>query len=126
MSPRTAPKKQANNTLPKKKAPVRTSWKKGQTGNPNGRPPKGYSITEYFQEMFGANPEVKEALAKAILTKALRGDVTAQKLLWSYMDGQPPQTIKHSGVIGSLDFSDSGDALKTLFTTYEQALKNST
>ena len=71
--------------------PVSTSWKPGESGNPNGRPKKGYSITEWFQEMFKAQPEVKDALAKSIVKKALEGDIAAQKLVWNYMDGMPQQ-----------------------------------
>lgn len=69
------------------------SFKPGQSGNPNGRPPKGYSITEWFKEMLNSKPEVKDAIGKSIMKKALEGDTTAQKMVWSYMDGMPKQTI---------------------------------
>lgn len=72
---------------------VKTSFKKGQSGNPNGRPPKGYSITEWFKEMLDSKPEVKDAIGKSILKKALEGDITAQKLVWNYMDGMPADSI---------------------------------
>jgi len=65
------------------------SFKPGQSGNPNGRPPKGYSITEWFKEMLKSQPEVKDAIGKSIIKKALEGDSTAQKLVWNYMDGLP-------------------------------------
>jgi len=77
--------------------PVSTSWKEGQSGNPNGRPPKGYSITEWFKEMLNSKPEVKEAIGKSIMKKALEGDTTAQKMVWQYMDGMPKQTLEHEG-----------------------------
>lgn len=98
--------------------------KKGAQANPNGRPPKGYSITEYFREMIASQPEKKKKLVNAIFEKALQGDVSAQKMIWQYMDGQAPQTINHAGVIGSLNLQDDPDALKTLFATYSTALKN--
>lgn len=69
-----------------------TQFKPGQSGNPNGRPKKGYSITEWFREMLSSKPEVKEELGKAILDKAKAGDPTALKLIWNYMDGMPQQT----------------------------------
>lgn len=72
------------------------SWKKGQSGNPNGRPKKGYSITEWFQEMFTADPEAKDKLGKAIYDKALKGDIAAQKIVWNYMDGMPQQKLDHT------------------------------
>lgn len=70
---------------------TQTSFKPGQSGNPEGRPPKGYSITEWFKNMLGSNPEVKDAIGKSIMKKALEGDTTAQKMVWSYMDGMPQQ-----------------------------------
>lgn len=77
--------------------PVSTSWKPGESGNPNGRPPKGYSITEWFKNMLNSNPEVKDAIGKSIMKKALEGDTTAQKMVWQYMDGMPQQKIEHEG-----------------------------
>ncbi len=73
------------------KAATPASYKPGQSGNPKGRPKKGYSITDWFQNMLASTPEVKETLGKSILRKALEGDATAQKLIWNYMDGMPEQ-----------------------------------
>lgn len=55
---------------------------------------KGYSITRMMQEMLSSMPEAREAIGKAIIKKALEGDIAAQKLVWNYMDGMPPQTIR--------------------------------
>lgn len=68
-------------------------FKPGQSGNPAGRPPKGYSITEAFRNMLGAQPEVKAQIVEAIKDKALKGDPAAQKLIWQYMDGMPSQAV---------------------------------
>ena len=68
-------------------------FKPGQSGNPKGRPKKGYSITEWFKNMLASNPEMKDELGKSIMAKALKGDPTALKLVWNYMDGMPKQTI---------------------------------
>ena len=67
--------------------------KKGADANPNGRPPKGYSITEWFQEMLKANPDKRDAIGASIMAKALEGDSAAIKLVWNYMDGMPKQGI---------------------------------
>lgn len=67
--------------------------KRGAEANPNGRPKKGYSITETVKEMFGNEPKAKQALARVILTKALDGDIAAIKILWQYMDGMPQQNV---------------------------------
>jgi len=77
--------------------------KPGETRNPNGRPPKGYSITEWFREMMGKNPKIKDAIGKSILKKALEGDIAAQKLIWNYMDGLP---IAKNEVHGNLTIAD--------------------
>jgi hypothetical protein len=78
-----------------------TSFKPGNNANPNGRPKKGYSITEWFKEMLNSKPEVKDAIGKSIMKKALEGDSTAQKLVWSYMDGLPPQNLNIGGQEGN-------------------------
>lgn len=84
-------------------AKTRTSFKKGEIHNPNGRPLKGYSITEWFKEMFKSNPKIKEAIGKSIIQKALEGDSTAQKLVWNYMDGLPQ---------GFVDVTSMGEKLE--------------
>lgn len=71
---------------------IKNLKKKGADANPNGRPKKGYSITEWFKEMLDSKPEVKDAIGKSILKKALDGDSAAQKMVWQYMDGMPTQS----------------------------------
>ena len=68
-----------------------TRFRLGQSGNPNGRPPKGYSITETLRSMMNEQPELKYTLGKKILEKALDGDIKAIELIWAYMDGRPRQ-----------------------------------
>lgn len=80
------PEKQEENRNP--------SWfKPGESGNPNGRPPKGYSITEAVKKMLSEKPEVKAAIIEKIIAAAKGGDMTAAKMIWSYMDGQAAQAI---------------------------------
>lgn len=69
----------------------------GHTANPNGRPPKGYSITEAFRSMLSADPEAKKQIVESIKSKALQGDSAAQKLVWNYMDGLPPASSEDPG-----------------------------
>ena len=68
-------------------------FKKGVSGNPNGRPKKEHSITEAIRGMMDEKPEVKKALAQKILQMALQGDITAIKTLWNYIDGMPKQDM---------------------------------
>lgn len=65
----------------------------GNTANPNGRPKKGYSITEAFRTMLSAEPEVKAQIVQSIKDKALAGDPAAIKMVWEYMDGKPKQPV---------------------------------
>jgi hypothetical protein len=85
-------------TMPK---PVAGFNANPQNINKDGRPKKGYSITEWFKEMLNSKPEVKDAIGKSIMKKALEGDSAAQKLVWSYMDGMPPQNLNIGGQDGS-------------------------
>lgn len=73
---------------------ARGQLQKGHTANPNGRPKKGYSITEMMRSMLEAQPELREGIAKSVAKKALQGDIAAIKAIWNYMDGMPPQEIK--------------------------------
>jgi hypothetical protein len=100
------PKKQPPNTS-KKHAPARDDHGRllpGYTANPNGRPLKGYSITETLKEMMAAQPEIKKALGTKLIELALKGDLTAIKLLMSYMDGMPKQEIEQT-VVNSTELS---------------------
>jgi hypothetical protein len=75
--------------------------------NTNGRPPKGYSITEWFREMLNSKPEVKDAIGKSILKKALEGDMAAIRTVWQYMDGMPSQGV---------DLTSGGEKIDSLVT----------
>lgn len=77
-------------------------FKPGESGNPNGRPKKGYSITEMMKEMLANKPEVKEAIGKVIAKKALEGDMAAINKLWQYMDGMPIQGLELGGKNGDV------------------------
>lgn len=70
-----------------------------QNINTNGRPKKGYSITEWFKEMLNSKPEVKDAIGKSITKKALEGDTAAMKMVWNYMDGLPKGTNEQNNTI---------------------------
>lgn len=69
------------------------SFKPGQSGNPNGRPPKGYSITEMMRSILNEDPDLKREITMKVAQKAKEGDLVASKLLWQYMDGMPVQNI---------------------------------
>ncbi len=50
--------------------------------------------------MMKANPEAKKKIASQVMKKAMKGDLTASKLLLSYMDGNPVSTLELSGPDG--------------------------
>lgn len=94
-APRTnQPDKQKKNRVPE------AAWKPGQSGNPNGRPPKGHSITDTIKDMMNETPEIKKALGTKVIEYALKGDMTAMKMLWQYMDGMPTQVNEITGKDG--------------------------
>lgn len=72
----------------------------GHSGNVNGRPLKGYSITEMMKEMLASKPEIKQSIGAVIAAKAMEGDATAIKTLWNYMDGMPKQGLELAGADG--------------------------
>ncbi len=66
-------------------------FKAGQSGNPKGRPKKGQTLTDIIREKVD-----KVKFAESVLNKAYEGDVTAQKLVLSYLDGNPVQPIDNN------------------------------
>ena len=87
---------------------TKTSFKKGQTGNPKGRPPQGYSITETVRSMLGANPQIKQELTQKVIDLAQAGDLVALKLLWNYMDGMPAQGLEIKADVSTKYLIDLG------------------
>src|SRR6478609_1322860 len=76
------------------------SFKKGQTGNPNGRPKKLPAIDELLDKVLGTDGSGKseaEAILNALKAKAKRGDVRAAELLLDRAYGKAKQAIQMSG-----------------------------
>ena len=64
-------------------------WKSGESGNPNGRPPKGQTLTEALEKAVD-----KDELAQLIRNMAFEnGDFQAAKYIYDRIDGTPKQTI---------------------------------
>lgn len=81
-----------------KGAPTPASFKPGQSGNPNGRPKKGTSLTElmreYLQEIDPATgKERRQTFIEKVQALAQKGDATALKLVWNYLEGMPQQSV---------------------------------
>lgn len=59
-------------------------WKKGQTGNPKGRPKKIPELKEILANVLGDEKDGKtaaEAILMGLRAKAIKGDVRAAELL---------------------------------------------
>ncbi len=81
--------------------PVETRWKKGESGNPKGRPKKQDSLTsllkEEIEKICPADREKrtwKELIVRATLQLAMKGNATALKEVWERLDGKTLQTGK--------------------------------
>lgn len=94
------------------------TWLPGQSGNPNGRPPKGLSVSETIRDMINGKPDIKKALASKLLEMALRGDLQSIKELLDRIEGKPmfraevsnvtpPQPILGSPLSDELRTNDS-------------------
>jgi hypothetical protein len=70
---------------------------KGQSGNPNGRPKKGRTLTEEIEKVLrGKGPDGrpnKALFAERVVQLAIEGNVAASNLVLSYIDGKPLQAI---------------------------------
>jgi hypothetical protein len=74
-------------------------FKKGQTGNPNGRPKKLPELSKLMADILGDEKNgltTAERILKAIEAKALRGDIKAAEMLLDRGYGKPKQTQETS------------------------------
>lgn len=87
--------------------PNRYCWKPGQTGNAKGRPKtniKHQLARVLSEEAPNHKGEIKGyAIARALVNKALTGDVAAIKLLVERLEGLPKQTIEADIGVGPRD-----------------------
>jgi hypothetical protein len=73
-----------------------TQWKKGQSGNPKGRPKKIPELEELLANVLGEEKDGKtaaEAILMAIRAKAIKGDIRAAEVLMDRGYGKPKQQI---------------------------------
>ena len=95
---KVAVKQRKNSDKKKNDNLVKHQWKKGQSGNPNGRPKSGFALNEYITEL--ANTPVgrsKKTMLEAVVSKvyeeALNGNMTAVAYLSDRILGKPNQSI---------------------------------
>ena len=79
-------------------------FKKGQSGNPKGRPLKLPALDKLMADVLGEEKDgitAGEAILKALRAKATKGDVRAAEVLLDRAYGKPKQT--HDTNITSTD-----------------------
>ena len=85
-----------NTPMPKPENVIPHKWKKGQSGNPAGRPKKIPEIRELLANVLGDEKDGKtaaEAILMALRAKATKGDVRAAELLLDRAYGKAIQPI---------------------------------
>ena len=89
--------KQQKNSDKKNEHLVKHQWKKGQSGNPNGRPKSGFALNEYITDLANVELEDKKTMLEAVVSKvyeeALDGNMTAINFLADRILGKPSQSI---------------------------------
>lgn len=94
---KVAVKQQKNSDKKKNEHLVKHQWKKGQSGNPNGRPKSGFALNEYITDLANVELEDKKTMLEAVVGKvyeeALDGNMTAINFLADRILGKPSQSI---------------------------------
>ncbi len=74
-----------------------TQWKKGQSGNPAGRPKKAVCIPDLLKkisdEESGSDMNKLEVVLRVIYKKAVSGDLQCAQFIADRMEGKPRQAM---------------------------------
>lgn len=119
----------AEKTAPKQqKRVIGVPFKKGVSGNPNGRPPGTKNLTTAVREALlalhdGTEKPYQQLLVERILKLAIEGDTTMIKILWEQLDGRPAQKIigTLTGVMATTQVSNV--KAKKLIAEFNAALR---
>lgn len=71
-------------------------FKKGQSGNPKGRPPKLPELDKLLDKVLGEEKDgvtAAEAILAALRAKAARGDVRAAEVMLNRAYGKPKENV---------------------------------
>lgn len=77
-------------------------WKKGESGNPKGRPPKLPDLKELLCKVLGEEKHditAAEAILRSLLSRAVKGDVRAAEVLLERGYGKVLQSLGITGEI---------------------------
>jgi hypothetical protein len=72
-------------------------WKKGKSGNPNGRPKKDFALNDHIRSIANLEDEDKktvlEKVVQTVYNEALAGNMTAVSFLADRILGKPQQSV---------------------------------
>lgn len=75
-------------------------WKKGQSGNPNGRPPKAPELKLMMAAILSKEKNGKneaEAIIEKMVEAAKKGCIRSAEFLFNHTYGKPTQRIEMAG-----------------------------
>ncbi len=104
----------------KRGAPPKFLFKKGQSGNPKGRPPGSVSITTEIKKKLGEIPDgQKKTYLELLINRILKlgvvdGNEQMIKAIWGYVDGMPKQPIEADVNIVTQEANKAKEALKNI------------
>jgi hypothetical protein len=102
--------------MPNPKNIEKHKFKKGETGNPNGRPKKLPQLDVLLDSVLGEEKDgisAAEAILKALRMKASKGDVRAAEVLLDRAYGKPKQSIENKVLTDQpiiITLTEKGDA----------------
>jgi hypothetical protein len=81
------------------------SFKKGETGNPNGRPKKLPELDKLLTDVLNEDRKgitAAESILKALVEKAIKGDIRAAELVLNRAYGKPKEHIQEQQKIHNI------------------------
>jgi len=87
-------------------------WKKGQSGNPKGRPKRKVENTEHALLLDVFNDPARRAAIQAQVDRATEGDLASLQFLWTRVYGSTPKEVlignatEEPFMVGTLDLTD--------------------
>lgn len=84
-------------------------FKKGQSGNPKGRPPQIPELNMLLAKVLSeqkSDMTAAEAILRSLFQKAIKGDVRAAEVLLERGWGKVTQQMKVTGVMGIKDMTE--------------------
>ena len=105
-------------------------FSKGKSGNPKGRPTKGDCLVSCLKEELASlvakgSPLTKEQMiAKALVDKAMLGDIMAIRLAFEYTAGKPMQAVELTGKDGGpIEHSEAKEQFISRITSLSATLR---